>query len=402
MGDEVASSGQQTSPKRPRTPALDEGGDEGDVPATKCQKVTDDGMQTDGHGNAPDSRSKTVTPQDDLLQNLLCGICHELLWQAVSLVPCMHTFCGGCYSDWCSVSSDCPQCRTPPSLVSRNHTMNGVVEAFLRVHPDKARDPEDIEELQKRNKYTVDSMPPAAGDDSSSDYEDEDDPQDNEDAHRCRECLQPRGDGFQCSPGDPHQVCTGCLSMFPLRTDNPAVLAIQRCLVCEIPHCGRYYGSEGCRGRTPSQQRLDLYEFSNLPVSAFRGNRVEWNILWGYLRDKDIPVQKILTDGLARISDGHYYFTVDNFSVRYSSSPPNPSSADETPLVLPESNVCILCANQIFKLLVYKWREAIPLDELPADIRQRPNCWYGWACRTQLHRDSHAEKLNHICEQTRF
>ncbi|KIK69769.1 hypothetical protein GYMLUDRAFT_34162 [Collybiopsis luxurians FD-317 M1] len=30
------------------------------------------------------------------------------------------------------------------------------------------------------------------------------------------------------------------------------------------------------------------------------------------------------------------------------------------------------------------------------------DCWYGYNCRTQTHRSSHAEKLNHLCEQTRY
>ncbi|KAJ4482373.1 hypothetical protein J3R30DRAFT_3458685 [Lentinula aciculospora] len=30
------------------------------------------------------------------------------------------------------------------------------------------------------------------------------------------------------------------------------------------------------------------------------------------------------------------------------------------------------------------------------------NCWYGYNCRTQTHKEQHAKKLNHLCEQTRF
>ncbi|GAW01124.1 hypothetical protein LENED_002703 [Lentinula edodes] len=30
------------------------------------------------------------------------------------------------------------------------------------------------------------------------------------------------------------------------------------------------------------------------------------------------------------------------------------------------------------------------------------NCWYGYNCRTQTHNLAHAQKLNHLCEQTRF
>jgi E3 ubiquitin-protein ligase CHFR len=29
-----------------------------------------------------------------------CGICYLTMHQAVTLMPCLHTFCGGCFSDW--------------------------------------------------------------------------------------------------------------------------------------------------------------------------------------------------------------------------------------------------------------------------------------------------------------
>ncbi|KAJ3996684.1 hypothetical protein F5050DRAFT_1807507 [Lentinula boryana] len=32
----------------------------------------------------------------------------------------------------------------------------------------------------------------------------------------------------------------------------------------------------------------------------------------------------------------------------------------------------------------------------------KDNCWYGYNCRTQTHNSTHAQKLNHLCEQTRF
>ena len=29
-----------------------------------------------------------------------CGICYQTMHQAVTLMPCLHSFCGGCFSDW--------------------------------------------------------------------------------------------------------------------------------------------------------------------------------------------------------------------------------------------------------------------------------------------------------------
>eukprot|EP00966_Prymnesium_polylepis_P314853 7275130-Prymnesium_polylepis.1 len=40
---------------------------------------------------------------------------------------------------WCGVPvvRQCPQCRQPVKVVSRNHAIISVVEAFLKAHPDK-------------------------------------------------------------------------------------------------------------------------------------------------------------------------------------------------------------------------------------------------------------------------
>lgn len=33
-------------------------------------------------------------------ETLICSICREVLYNPVSLVPCLHNFCAGCYSGW--------------------------------------------------------------------------------------------------------------------------------------------------------------------------------------------------------------------------------------------------------------------------------------------------------------
>jgi E3 ubiquitin-protein ligase CHFR len=49
---------------------------------------------------------------------------------------------------------------------------------------------------------------------------------------------------------------------------------------------------------------------------------------------------------------------------------------------------------------VYEYRKSIKND-LPQNIRDRGDCWYGKGCRTQIHKYGHASKLNHICEARR-
>ena len=51
---------------------------------------------------------------DEKMRNLAdhfeCSICYQVLYKAVSVMPCMHTFCGGCLSDWFKKQKECPNC----------------------------------------------------------------------------------------------------------------------------------------------------------------------------------------------------------------------------------------------------------------------------------------------------
>ncbi|KAI0094561.1 hypothetical protein BDY19DRAFT_988387 [Irpex rosettiformis] len=59
---------------------------------------------------------------------------------------------------------------------------------------------------------------------------------------------------------------------------------------------------------------------------------------------------------------------------------------------------CQTCITKLFTTRFPWWWMARPKSEhAPA----KENCWYGWNCRTQLHRPGHALKLNHFCEPTR-
>ena len=74
-----------------------------------------------------------------------------------SLQPCMHCYCGGCYSEWMDSSNKCPavslpidscerycvsvcvcvcvKCRRKVERVNKNHLVNNLVDAFLRANP---------------------------------------------------------------------------------------------------------------------------------------------------------------------------------------------------------------------------------------------------------------------------
>jgi len=65
-----------------------------------------------------------------------CGICYQLMYQAVSLMPCLHNYCGGCFSDWIKRGNkDCPNCRDAIIMVKKNANLNSIIDSYLAVKP---------------------------------------------------------------------------------------------------------------------------------------------------------------------------------------------------------------------------------------------------------------------------
>ncbi|KAJ3427376.1 ubiquitin ligase protein chfr [Anaeramoeba flamelloides] len=88
---------------------------------------------------------------DKLEENLMCSICHEIQHNPIACVPCMHSFCGGCITQWSDRSSDCPLCKTKIDSYHRNFGLKNILAVYLENHPDKKRDPEDIQELDEND-----------------------------------------------------------------------------------------------------------------------------------------------------------------------------------------------------------------------------------------------------------
>eukprot|EP00347_Sterkiella_histriomuscorum_P012623 403367860 len=87
-----------------------------------------------------------------------CGICYMTMHQAVSLMPCLHTFCGGCFSDWMTRAKDCPSCREPVTEVKKNSLINNLIENYHSLNPNLKRDPKDLENLEKLNIFKNESV----------------------------------------------------------------------------------------------------------------------------------------------------------------------------------------------------------------------------------------------------
>ncbi|RAL67451.1 hypothetical protein DID88_008206 [Monilinia fructigena] len=106
----------------------------------------------------------------DLEKELTCSICTEVLYQPLTLLDCLHTFCGSCLKEWFSFQLlsvnnaqtplppggtpyTCPSCRAPVRDTKHSSTIATLLDMFLARSPEKGRTAEEKEEVAA--KYTV-------------------------------------------------------------------------------------------------------------------------------------------------------------------------------------------------------------------------------------------------------
>lgn len=100
----------------------------------------------------------------NLERELQCFICTELLFQPLTLIDCLHTFCGACLKEWfghqhkkasTSRSSStsnpytCPTCRATVKDARHNATVTTLLDMFLTANPGRGRTKEEEEEQLK-------------------------------------------------------------------------------------------------------------------------------------------------------------------------------------------------------------------------------------------------------------
>jgi len=94
---------------------------------------------------------KVEEEDDEMEQNLQCGICQDILYKCASVMPCLHTFCCSCLKDWSMKSTDCPECRKGMKGVNKNHMIQNMVDTYLMKHPQKKRSAQEVAELDPKS-----------------------------------------------------------------------------------------------------------------------------------------------------------------------------------------------------------------------------------------------------------
>ncbi|ETN39602.1 uncharacterized protein HMPREF1541_05828 [Cyphellophora europaea CBS 101466] len=126
--------------------------------------------------------SPNPTPATGLLnleKELICFICTEVLYQPLTLIDCLHTFCGSCLKEWFSHQHrkashshshtpnlqpyTCPTCRASVKDAQHNAMINTLLEMFLAANPNRARSGEEKEEMAKVYKSGDNILPKVDG-----------------------------------------------------------------------------------------------------------------------------------------------------------------------------------------------------------------------------------------------
>jgi len=77
------------------------------------------------------------------------------MFQPVSLMPCLHVFCGACFSDWLQKSKECPHCRLVVKEVKKNAMVNSLIENFLAMNPELKKGDATRIDMEKKNIFTM-------------------------------------------------------------------------------------------------------------------------------------------------------------------------------------------------------------------------------------------------------
>ncbi|KAK0709049.1 hypothetical protein B0T26DRAFT_720272 [Lasiosphaeria miniovina] len=112
----------------------------------------------------------------NLETELTCSICTDLLYQPLTLLDCLHTFCAACLKEWFhwqAVRAEnaptpplpdaavftCPSCRERVRDTRHDARVTTLLEMFLALNPDKAKSDADRAEMDQKYKKGDKIMP---------------------------------------------------------------------------------------------------------------------------------------------------------------------------------------------------------------------------------------------------
>ncbi|KAG9625818.1 hypothetical protein KCU64_g19082, partial [Aureobasidium melanogenum] len=120
----------------------------------------------------------------DLEKELSCSICTDVLYRPLTLLDCLHSFCGSCLKEWFAWQASskghvfsCPACRAVVRDTRPNATLSTLLDMFLQAHPDKGKTAQEKLDMDKTYKPGDNVIPPVDLGQVSDDDDDEEEQQ---------------------------------------------------------------------------------------------------------------------------------------------------------------------------------------------------------------------------------
>ncbi|KAK4230813.1 E3 ubiquitin-protein ligase [Podospora fimiseda] len=125
---------------------------------------------TDSPRQQPAPTAGPTAPVVSLEAELTCSICTDLLYNPLTLLDCLHTFCGGCLKDWFGFQAirvenapgpppppekpiyTCPSCRDAVRDTKHDARVNTLLEMYLSLNPGKGKTQEEKDEMDSKYK----------------------------------------------------------------------------------------------------------------------------------------------------------------------------------------------------------------------------------------------------------
>ncbi|KAF9534485.1 hypothetical protein CPB83DRAFT_844294 [Crepidotus variabilis] len=366
-----------------------------DVDSTAC------GMDVDG--------AKLV---DEIMDELQCGCCSELVYRPVLVIPCQHYFCGSCCLLWIrNGGTSCPVCRTMATVGMPFRAIQPLIDSLLRTAPHKARTQRERQQADEVYKagQTIRFPPPreaspAPETERSADY-----------IHPCPHCAvnnpydwrcpQPLPDpatdadnAWHVDDGVPpgHAHCGNCENLMAIRAPSSS-----RCDFCNTCFCGIGVQDRCVALPLLSQHPHNLSSHSDLILSAdvyecFDGNTVEVEIMLEYVDAQNLTPRHIYRDIIMNIQKSPRGFQplvdLDLFSDLHAVSPSRDGQSEGA-----RNRACRLCAAEIFLWGLKDWwlRER-KKGFVEPNIMSRKDCPEGRMCNRQQNDHGHAREYNHV------
>ncbi|TYH75872.1 hypothetical protein ES332_D04G048100v1 [Gossypium tomentosum] len=335
------------------------------------------------------------------VEHAKCSICLNIWHDVITIAPCLHNFCNGCFSEWLKRSQKkhsgvlCPQCRAVVQFAGRNPFLRNIEEEILQADPSLKRSDEEIALIDSyatiRSNLAIRSERGSRrkrgwaydGDEYASEESDDVGPQ-------CPQCGSAIG-GFQCNQQTIHIQCQNCGGMMPSRADMDVP---QHCSGCDGSFCGAYWQAQRvtrseyhpvCNHET--FRPISEHTITRIPFLAHEMNRHEQDITERCISQSGRTLQEVVAEWIRKLN---------NREIDRTRMPLNHAER-----ITAATHVCSTCYEKLVSFLLYWFRISLPKYHLPSDASQREDCWYGYACRTQHHNEEHARKRNHVCRPTR-